>query len=255
MNTVERFSNRVENYIKYRPGYPAEVLRLFKDEMSLTPSSALADIGSGTGISSRLFLENGNTVYGVEPNAAMRNAATMLLTNFPGFKPVEGTAEYTTLPDNSVNIVFAAQAFHWFDPESTRIEFKRILNKNGYIALMWNERQLDTTPFLREYERFLLTHAADYEKVRHENVTNDYLSNFFRSDFSQKTFANAQIFDFEGLRGRMLSSSYMPSETNERFAAVESELRRLFEKHADASGKVAILYDTNVFYTAGQGKL
>jgi ubiquinone/menaquinone biosynthesis C-methylase UbiE len=249
MNTVERFSNRVENYIRYRPGYPADVLGLFKDEMGLTTSSVIADIGSGTGISSRLFLENGNTVYGVEPNAAMQNAATTLLKNFPGYKPVEGTAEYTTLPDDSVNIVVAAQAFHWFDPESTRIEFKRILRKDGYIALMWNERQLDTTPFLREYERFLLTHAGDYEKVRHENVTSDVLSNFFQSDFSQRTFANKQILDFEGLRGRMLSSSYMPSETDERFASVESELRNLFEKYADADGKVAILYDTNVFYT------
>jgi SAM-dependent methyltransferase len=249
METVERFSNRVENYIKYRPGYPPEVLQLFRDEMDLTPSSVLADIGSGTGISSQIFLENGNTVYGVEPNAAMRNAATSLLKNFPNYKPVEGMAEYTTLPDGSVNIILAAQAFHWFEPEKTRIEFKRIIREGGFVALMWNERQLDTTPFLREYEHLLLTNASDYEKVRHENVTSDVLSDFFKSYFSQKTFANGQILDFEGLRGRMLSSSYMPSETDERFASVESELRKLFEKHADTNGKVAILYDTNVFYT------
>lgn len=249
METVERFSNRVENYIRYRPGYPPEVLQLFRDEMDLTPSSVLADIGSGTGISSRIFLENGNTVYGVEPNAAMRNAAISLLKKFSNYKPVEGTAEYTTLPDSSVNIILAAQAFHWFEPEKTRIEFKRIIQEGGFVALMWNERQLDTTSFLREYEHFLLTNASDYEKVRHENVTSDVLSNFFKSDFSQKTFANKQILDFEGLRGRMLSSSYMPSESDERFASVENELRKLFEKHTDADGKVAILYDTNVFYT------
>jgi ubiquinone/menaquinone biosynthesis C-methylase UbiE len=249
METVERFSNRVENYIKYRPGYPLEVLQLFKDEMNLKPSSVLADIGSGTGVSSRLFLENGNTVYGVEPNAAMRNAATRLLKNFPNYKPVDGTAEYTTLPDSSVNIVFAAQAFHWFEPEKTRIEFKRITREAGYIALIWNERQLDTTPFLREYEHFLLANAGDYEKVRHENVTAEKLEDFFQTDFKKRTFANEQIFDFEGLRGRMLSSSYMPSESDERFADVESQLRKLFEKHADENGKIAILYDTNVFYT------
>jgi ubiquinone/menaquinone biosynthesis C-methylase UbiE len=249
METVERFSNRVENYIKYRPGYPLEVLQLFKDEMNLKPSSVLADIGSGTGVSSRLFLENGNTVYGVEPNAAMRNAATRLLKNFPNYKPVDGTAEYTTLPDSSVNIVFAAQAFHWFEPEKTRIEFKRITREAGYIALIWNERQLDTTPFLREYEHFLLANAGDYEKVRHENVTAEKLEDFFQTDFKKRTFANEQIFDFEGLRGRMLSSSYMPSESDERFANVESQLRKLFEKHADENGKIAILYDTNVFYT------
>jgi ubiquinone/menaquinone biosynthesis C-methylase UbiE len=249
METVERFSNRVENYIKYRPGYPLEVLQLFKDEMNLKPSSVLADIGSGTGVSSRLFLENGNTVYGVEPNAAMRNAATRLLKNFPNYKPVDGTAEYTTLPDSSVNIVFAAQAFHWFEPEKTRIEFKRITREAGYIALIWNERQLDTTPFLREYEHFLLANAGDYEKVRHENVTAEKLEDFFQTDFKKRTFANEQIFDFEGLRGRMLSSSYMPSESDERFADVESQLRKLFEKHADENGRIAILYDTNVFYT------
>jgi len=249
METVERFSNRVENYIKYRPGYPLEVLQLFKDEMNLKPSSVLADIGSGTGVSSRLFLENGNTVYGVEPNAAMRNAATRLLKNFPNYKPVDGTAEYTTLPDSSVNIVFAAQAFHWFEPEKARIEFKRITREAGYIALIWNERQLDTTPFLREYEHFLLANAGDYEKVRHENVTAEKLEDFFQTDFKKRTFANEQIFDFEGLRGRMLSSSYMPSESDERFADVESQLRKLFEKHADENGKIAILYDTNVFYT------
>ena len=249
METVERFSNRVENYIKYRPGYPLEVLQLFKDEMNLKPSSVLADIGSGTGVSSRLFLENGNTVYGVEPNAAMRNAATRLLKNFPNYKPVDGTAEYTTLPDSSVNIVFAAQAFHWFEPEKTRIEFKRITREAGYIALIWNERQLDTTPFLREYEHFLLANAGDYEKVRHENVTAEKLEDFFQTDFKKRTFGNEQIFDFEGLRGRMLSSSYMPSESDERFADVESQLRKLFEKHADENGKIAILYDTNVFYT------
>jgi len=249
METVERFSNRVENYIKYRPGYPPEVLQLFRDEMDLTPSSVLADIGSGTGISSQIFLENGNTVYGVEPNAAMRNAATSLLKNFPNYKPVEGMAEYTTLPDGSVNIILAAQAFHWFEPEKTRIEFKRITREAGYIALIWNERQLDTTPFLREYEHFLLANAGDYEKVRHENVTAEKLEDFFQTDFKKRTFANEQIFDFEGLRGRMLSSSYMPSESDERFADVESQLRKLFEKHADENGKIAILYDTNVFYT------
>lgn len=249
MNTVERFSNRVENYIKYRPGYPAEVLQLFKDEMNLTPSSVLADIGSGTGISSRLFLENGNTVYGVEPNAAMRNAATELLKDFPNYKPVDGTAEYTTLSESSVNIVIAAQAFHWFEPEKTWIEFKRITSHGGFVALMWNERQLDTTPFLSEYERFLLANAGDYEKVRHENVTDESLKDFFQRSFTKRTFKNEQIFDFEGLRGRMLSSSYMPSETDERFAGIESQLRELFDKHADDKGKVAILYDTNVFYT------
>ncbi len=119
-DTVERFSNRVENYVKYRPGYPREVLDLFRDEMNLTENSVIADIGSGTGISAKLFLENGNEVFGVEPNAAMRGAAEEFLREFPKFKSVDGTAENTNLPDNSVDLVVAAQAFHWFDKDKTR---------------------------------------------------------------------------------------------------------------------------------------
>src|SRR4051812_35209407 len=116
-DTVERFSNRVANYVKYRPGYPPEILEIFRDEMNLTGDSVVADIGSGTGISARVFLENGNPVFGVEPNAAMRAAAKEFLKSFPQFESVEGTAEATNLPDRSVDLVIAAQAFHWFDHE------------------------------------------------------------------------------------------------------------------------------------------
>src|ERR1044072_2396879 len=150
-NTVERFSNRVENYVKYRPSYPQAVLRLFESEMDLRKDSVLADVGSGTGISSKLFLENGNTVFGVEPNASMRGAAENFLKDFPNFISTKGTAENTTWPNSSVDCVIAAQAFHWFDVEKTRAEFKRILKDKGFVALIWNERQLDTNYFLQAY--------------------------------------------------------------------------------------------------------
>lgn len=247
-NTVERFSNRVENYIKYRPGYSPEVLGLFRTEMGLAGSSVIADIGSGTGISSRLFLENGNTVYGVEPNAAMRNAAEKSLESFSNFKSVDGTAEDTTLPDGSVDFVVAAQAFHWFENDATRDEFDRILQEGGHIVLIWNERQLDTTPFLREYERLLLTFAKDYEKVRHENVTKENIERLFQRPFAERLSANAQEFDFEGLKGRMLSASYMPAETDAAARPMFAELQRLFAKHAE-NGKIEVLYDTRVFYS------
>ncbi len=248
MKTVERFSNRVENYVKYRPGYPPEVMEFFRAELGLTPEMTVADIGSGTGISSRMFLENGNTVYGVEPNAAMRAAAEELLAEFPGFKSVDGTAEYTTLPERSVNIVIAAQAFHWFDHERFRDEVRRILKPGGRLVLIWNERQLDTTPFLREYERFLLTFGTDYETVRHENVTKDILKNNLGMEFSKKTFENVQVFDLEGLKGRMLSSSYMPAEDAPNFEPMIAGLRQLFDKHAE-QGTIRVFYDTNIFYT------
>lgn len=247
-NTVERFSNRVENYIKYRPSYPKEILEVFRGEMNLTLNSVIADIGSGTGISARLFLENGNAVFGVEPNAAMREAAEEFLKAFPKFESVDGTAENTNLPDNSVDFVIAAQAFHWFDKDRTPAEFRRILRSDGFAALIWNERQLDSNAFLRDYEELLKNYGTDYEKVRHDNLDKEIFEKSFQAVFDVKTFLNVQTLDFEGLRGRLLSSSYMPSETDARFKPMLIELQRLFEKYAE-SGKIQILYNTNIFYT------
>jgi len=247
-NTVERFSNRVENYIKYRPSYPKEILEVFRSEMNLTENSTVADIGSGTGISARLFLENGNTVFGVEPNAVMREAAEAFLSNFPKFQSIDGTAENTNLLDNSVDFVIAAQAFHWFDKDKTPAEFRRILREKGFVALIWNERQLDSNAFLRDYEELLKKYGTDYEKVRHDNLDKEIFEKSFQAEFSAKTFLNVQTLDFEGLKGRVLSSSYMPSETDLRFEPMVIELQRLFEKYAE-SGKIQILYNTNIFYT------
>ena len=244
---TERFSNRVENYVKYRPAYPKEILNVFRDEMGMTESAMIADIGSGTGISAKLFLENGNSVFGVEPNEAMRRAAEEFLKDFPKFTSVDGMAANTTLPDNSVNFVIAAQAFHWFEGEDTRNEFERILKKDGYVALIWNERQTDSTPFLREYEKFLLNYASDYQEVRHENTGVEELKKFFHKDFSRVTFQNSQIFDFDGLKGRVTSSSYMPAEDSPDHPRMVEELKALFTKYEE-QGRITILYDTAVNY-------
>jgi ubiquinone/menaquinone biosynthesis C-methylase UbiE len=247
MKTSERFSNRVENYIKYRPNYPQEMLGLFRDEMKLEKSSVIADIGSGTGISTKFFLENGNTVYGIEPNEAMRKGAEEFLKDFPNFKSVSGTSENTTLADNSVDLIIAAQAFHWFDKEKTRPEFRRILRETGFTALIWNERQLDSNNFLREYEQFLVKFGTDYTQVRHDSISNDILEAFFQSKFQKAVFQNSQILDFEGLRGRIMSSSYMPTEENSRFEQMITELKNLFIKY-EKNEKIEILYDTNIYY-------
>ncbi|HEX8733727.1 MAG TPA: class I SAM-dependent methyltransferase [Pyrinomonadaceae bacterium] len=246
-NTVERFTNRVANYVKYRPTYPKEVLRFLKDELNLQSDSIIADVGSGTGILTKIFLENGNTVYGVEPNAAMRAAAEDFLKDFPNFKSVDGTSERTTLPERSIDFVTAAQAFHWFEPEKTRAEFKRILKPDAYVVLIWNERQLDTNAFLREYENFLLEFGNDYAKVRHDNISDEKLEDFFQGDFQTAGFQNAQIFDFKGLKGRVLSSSYMPGETDARYAEMTKSLSGIFTKHAE-NDRITVLYDTNVYY-------
>jgi SAM-dependent methyltransferase len=246
-DTIQRFSNRVANYVKYRPGYPPQVLELFKNEMGLTKESVIADIGSGTGLSTRPFLENGNPVYGVEPNAAMRAAAEEYLREFPNFTSHEGTAENTNLDDASIDFVTAAQAFHWFDPKKTREEFVRILKPGGYMALIWNERQLDTTEFLREYEKLLIKHAKDYERVRHENIDQEKLTDFFQTGYEIATYPNEQLFDLEGLRGRVLSSSYMPAEDDPAFPDLEKDLRAIFTKHAEKD-RIKVFYDTNIYY-------
>lgn len=248
MKTASRFDNRVKNYVKYRPHYPAEILALFRNEMNLKEDSVVADIGSGTGISAKLFLENGNRVFGVEPNELMRRASEEYLADFPNFQTVDGTAENTGLPDQSIDLIVAAQAFHWFKNEETLQEFRRIGRENAILALIWNERQLDSNKFLREYERFLIEFGTDYGQVRHDQINKETLEDFFKTEFSLKTFQNSQTFDFEGLKGRLLSSSYMPSEDHPRFSEMKKNLKRLFAEHAEQD-KIQVLYDTNVFYT------
>ena len=248
MQSVDRFSDRVANYVKYRPGYPAEMLAFFTNSLGLTPDSVVADVGAGTGLSSKPFLENGNIVYGVEPNAAMREAAKEFLSAFANFRIVDGTSEKTNLPDRSVGFAIAAQAFHWFEAKATRNEFRRILRPGGYACLIWNERQLGTTPFLVEYEQLLVKHANDYGNVRHENITETELERFFLQPFKRETFSNHQILDLDGLKGRLLSSSYMPNEGDPKFGPMIEDLSALFAKH-EQGGKITILYDTNVFYS------
>jgi len=246
-DTIERFSNRVTNYVKYRPDYPREIITYLETHCELTSESVIADVGCGTGISTKMFLENGNRVFGVEPNAAMRSAAEKYLDSFSNFTSIDGTSDKTTLADASVDMIVAAQAFHWFDAEKTRPEFKRILKHDGHIVLIWNERQLDTTPFLIEYEAFLLKYADDYTHVRHENIHAKEIADFFQKDYGSATFANSQIFDFEGLKGRMLSASYMPSEADPTYKTVFEDLLRLFAKHAE-NDRIEVLYDTNIYH-------
>jgi SAM-dependent methyltransferase len=246
-NTVERFSNRVANYAKYRPNYPKEVLQFFRNELNLQIDSVVADVGSGTGISSKIFLENGNPVYGVEPNAAMREAAEDFLKDFPNFKSIDGTSENTSLPERSIDFVTAAQAFHWFEPQKTRAEFKRISKPGACVVLIWNERRIETNEFLREYEKFLLEFGTDYAKVRHDYLPKEKLGAFFTGGFQTASFQNSQIFDFEGLKGRVLSSSYMPSETDAGYEEMTKSLSGIFTKHAE-NDRITVLYDTNVYY-------
>jgi SAM-dependent methyltransferase len=246
-NPTSRFSDRVENYVRYRPGYPPDVLRVLKTECELSARHGVADIASGTGIWTRILLENGNKVFGVEPNAEMRQAGERLLAQFPRFTSIEGTAEKTTLADHSMDFVTAAQAAHWFDREKARAEFVRILRPGGWLVLLWNERLTDSTLFLREYEELLLNYGTDYQEVRHERTT-DAVNEFFDpAPYQDHTFSMRQEFDYAGLEGRLLSSSYAPGPGHSSHEAMLGKLRNIFDTQAVA-GRVAFEYKTRVYF-------
>ena len=247
VDPTKRFSDRVENYIKFRPGYPGAVIDLLAEECGLNQQSIIADVGSGTGILSELFLKNGNQVFGVEPNAPMRGAGRKLLERYSRFKSIEGSAEATTLPDKGVDFVVAGQAFHWFDQRLAHDEFSRILKSDRWVVLIWNERRIDSTPFLRAFEQMLLKYGTDYQEVRHENVYEDIASFFSPRKFELRTFDNHQYFDYPGVKGRLLSSSYAPTPGQKGFEAMLEVLENIFAEH-EKSGQIAFEYDTKVYF-------
>lgn len=249
-DATTRFSDRVQNYVRYRPGYPAQVLDVLRAETGLAPGQVVTDVGSGTGISAKLFLDAGHVVHAVEPNAEMRAAAEAMLGGDPRFHSVDGTAEATTLPDAGADLVVAAQAFHWFDPAAVAPEWRRILRPGGWIVLLWNTRRTDTTPFLRAYEALLREHGTDYSSVNHENVTDESLRTVLGPDFARRVVPNQQVFDWDALRGRLLSSSYAPNEGHPGHAPMMDALRRIFGEHA-RDGRVAFDYDTEIYFGRG----
>jgi ubiquinone/menaquinone biosynthesis C-methylase UbiE len=246
-NATSRFSDRVENYVRYRPGYPPEAVRLLKEDCGLKPNHVITDIASGTGIWTRMLLENGNRVYGVEPNAEMRQAGERLLSEFQNFTSVTGKAEATTLPDRSMDFVTAAQAAHWFDRLRARREFVRILKPGGWLILLWNERLTDSTPFLCAYEQLLLTYGTDYQEIRHERTTESVNEFFDPAPFQERAFTMHQEFDYAGLEGRLLSSSYAPGPEHPQHAPMLQQLREIFDAH-QVAGRILVEYVTRVYF-------
>ncbi len=247
-DTVARFSNRAKDYAKYRPHYSPEVVQALRDACGLRPEHVVADIGCGPGLLAEILLQNGNKVIGVEPNLEMREAGQQYLAQFTNFSMIEGSAENTTLADASVDFVVAGQAFHWFRPAQARTEFVRILKPGGWTVLVWHDRDTQATSFLRGYENILRTYSIDYQQVNHKIVaSHEVLTQFFAPNqlqfISQQT---QQHFDFDGMRGRLLSSSYVPREG----AAAEAMLQKLpelFSKYAE-NGQVVLEYETKIYY-------
>ncbi len=259
---TKRFSSRVEDYIRYRPSYPADVIAWLAAECGLSAQSRIADIGSGTGILARLFLDFGCYVFGVEPNPEMRAGAERQFAIVPRFHSVDGRAEATTLPDSSVDFITAGQSFHWFDPPAARAEFRRVLTPAGWVVLIWNER-LVTPGFLTEYEDLLRRLSTDYGRVDHRQIGSQAIGQFFGQGSStspggaalwrEVSFPNHQDFDWEGIRGRLLSSSYAPLPGSPQFGPMMEELQALFVKY-NQGGQVKLVYETKMYVGKLQGR-
>lgn len=245
---TQRFSNRVEDYIRFRPSYPVEVVDLLRSECGLNSESVVADIGSGTGKLTELLLHSVCRVFAVEPNREMREAAERLLAaSAPRFTSINGSAEATTLPNQNVDLITAGQAFHWFDRVAARAEFQRILKPRGYAALIWNDRRTDTSPFLLAYEELLRQFGTDYVQVNHRNLDAASLRQFLGGEMKEKSFPYSQRLDFAALSGRLLSSSYAPVKGQPKHDEMMDALRSVFDKYQER-GEVSFDYDTRVFY-------
>jgi ubiquinone/menaquinone biosynthesis C-methylase UbiE len=238
----ERFSSRVENYIKYRPNYPPDMIEFMIKRKLLTNNSVVADIGSGTGILSEHLLRNGNKVYGVEPNRDMREAAESNLQKYPNFISIDGSAENTSLQNKSIDLTTAAQAFHWFDDKNAKKEFKRILKPNGSVVIIWNNRRKTGKTFSNQYEKFILKYGTDYKEVRKNEKKID---SFYQ--YEREVFYNYQDLDFEGLKGRLLSVSYIPLEGESNYEDMLKDLYLVFKEY-EQKGRVRLEYDTEVYY-------
>jgi SAM-dependent methyltransferase len=254
-NATRRFSDRVADYVKARPGYPDELVDLLEREIALATTMQLADVGSGTGLSAEPFLRRGYGVACVEPNAAMRGAAETMLGDYSGFRSIDGTAEATGLPDDSIDCIIVAQAFHWFDVQRTRDEFIRILRTGGWTVLLWNTRLTEGTPFLGAYEALLQQFGTDYAQVQHrtgqlasgEQTAGSALDDFYRGSYERHVLRNAQSLDRDGLRSRVRSASYMPAEGSAGHVPMMAALGDMFDQHAD-DGRVTLEYHLEVYF-------
>ena len=247
-NPTTRFSSRVDNYVRYRPGYPAEIIDLLRQECALKKDSPIADIGSGTGKLTELFLKTGIRFSGWNPTGKCARPVNGCLNNSHISTSVDGTAEATTLPDRSVDFITIGQAFHWFDLEPCRVEFSRILKPGGRVVIIWNDRLVDTTSFLAAYEQLLREFSTDYERVNHRSFNDgEAVRDLLGGPARLKHFPSAQQFDFDGLKGRLLSSSYAPEAGQPKHNEMIDALKRVFETH-QKNGRVVFEYETHVYY-------
>ena len=242
---AKRFDGRADAYSRYRPRYPPEIIQKLEDEIGFDKDAIVADVGSGTGILSEIFLKNGNTVYGVEPNIGMRRAAEKSLEAYlPRFVSVDGTAEATGLSDTSVDLVAIGQALHWFDLKKARAEFKRILKKNGYVLIVYNWRKEE--PGANEaYARLTRRFSKNMPDV--PDINRAYIRKFLKNArYRSFVIPNHQALDLKGLMGRLASASYAPPQWSPRWVKLEKEIKATFDKYNE-DGVYTIHYHTTFF--------
>jgi ubiquinone/menaquinone biosynthesis C-methylase UbiE len=247
LDSITRFSTRVQNYLKYRPRYPPEIIPLLEKECGLTPAALIADVASGTGFLSELFVQNGNRVIGVEPNPEMRTASENVLRQYSNFTTLNGTAEATTLPEASVDFVTVGQAFHWFDVEGAKKEFARIIKPDGWGMFVWNGLKTDDTGAMKEFQTLFIEYSTDYHHAVRELDDSDMEEFFSPRAYSKRTFTNHQSLTFEGLVGRVLSMSYAPEEDAPNYPHMVRDLKKLFDKY-QLDGLFTVRYHTPVYY-------
>jgi SAM-dependent methyltransferase len=245
MKSSERFSDRVENYVKFRPSYPIELVGLLAAEVGDADKKTCADIGSGTGILTKLLLSQFKKVFAVEPNLEMRSYAEKTLAQYSNFFSINSDAEKTMLPSDSVDLVTVAQAFHWFDRQKFLLECRRILKPNGYVALVWNKR-MTNTPFLEIYETLLKTYATDYNEVNHQKITVEQIAEFLGGGYRKVVFPNNQQFNLIGIYGRLDSSSFAPKQDKPEFDIMRRELKKAFDEFSKG-GTISFNYETELY--------
>jgi ubiquinone/menaquinone biosynthesis C-methylase UbiE len=243
----KRFSDRVDDYKKYRPSYPSDALLYVKNICNVQKEWRIADIGSGTGISTNALLDSFQcNVYAVEPNENMRSEAEASLSDNSLFHSVNGSSEQTTLGNQSINLVAAFQAFHWFDKQKSKEEFRRILTASGWLLLVWNDRITEGSSFVEGYER-IVQGLPEYSKVNHKNTGRNGIEEFIgSSDVIYREFPNSQYFDFEGLKGRFFSSSYTPPAGSLEYQEQIKKLKNLFDA-TNVNGQIEFIYRTQIY--------
>jgi ubiquinone/menaquinone biosynthesis C-methylase UbiE len=243
-NAATRFSDRAEHYKLYRPGYPDAIIDCLQKTIGLNKGFQIADIGSGTGIFSALFLKAGYGVNAIEPNPEMRMAAENKLGAYAGFKSINATAEQTTLRDDSIDLITAASAFHWFRPDEAKQEFGRILKPTGHIVLASNIQKTDT-PFSQAYKALKEKYAD--QSVHQNRLTRERIDEFFYpATVTAHSFAEKQQLDEAGLKGHLLSFSTIPLDDDPRYATMMEELTGMFDLY-NKRGVVQIEYESRIY--------